>query len=204
MAFWGAPLEDAKHAQNALTAALEMQEVLRDLRPVFRENGWPELTMGIGINTGTMNVGNMGSKYRTAYTVIGDAVNLAARLEELTSFYNAEIIVGEQTNLAFPVAVYRELGLVRVKGKHHLTRIYEPSNPGADPESTMVANMNRHNKALSHYYNRQWDAAEKLFRDLETKRDKDPLYPYYLGRISEFRANPPPEDWQGQVEFTVK
>ena len=82
MAFWGAPIEDPNHAQHALTAALEMQEVIKKLGPVFKENGWPELTMGIGINTGVMNVGNMGSRYRMAYTVIGDAVNLAARLEQ--------------------------------------------------------------------------------------------------------------------------
>jgi adenylate cyclase len=204
MAFWGAPLEDPRHAQNALSAALEMQEVVKRLAPVFRERGWPELTMGIGINTGVMNVGNMGSKYRMAYTVIGDAVNLASRLQQLTRFYKTGIIVGEGTKQAFPVPIYRELGLVQVKGKNRYARIYEPTNPAADPESTMVENMNRHNKALKHYYNREWDEARALFEALETKRDQDPLYPYYLRRIEEFRVNPPPEGWQGQVEFTVK
>ena len=102
------------------------------------------------------------------------------------------------------MAVYRELGLVRVKGKNTLVRIYEPNNPTADPESTMVESMNRHNKALAHYYDRQWEEAESLFLRLQEKRKDDPVYPYYLGRIEEFRKNPPPEDWQGQVEFTVK
>jgi len=204
MAFWGAPIEDPHHAQHALAAAIEMQDVVHKLGPTLREHGWPELSIGIGINTGLMNVGDMGSKYRMAYTVIGDAVNLAARLQELTRVYNARIIVGEETRRAFPALVYRELGLVKVKGKNRLVRIYEPSNPAADPESTMIENMNRHNQALKHYYNREWDSAEALFRELREKAQHDPLYPYYLSRIEEFRKVPPPPDWQGQVEFSIK
>ncbi len=204
MAFWGAPIEDPRHAQNAVTAAIEMQQVIAGLSEDFKRKGWPEISMGIGINTGVMSVGNMGSKYRMAYTVIGDAVNLAARLQELTGVYKADIIVGEETRKAFPVGVYRELGLVRIKGKNAFARIYEPSSPDADPESTMVENMNRHNQALKHYYNREWKAAARIFEELRRKRIDDPLYPYYLSRIEEFTVNPPPARWEGQVEFTVK
>lgn len=204
MAFWGAPIEDPFHARNAVSAAVEMQDVVKQLAPTFERNGWPELTIGIGINTGVMNVGNMGSKYRMAYTVIGDAVNLAARLQEVTSFYKTEIIVGEETKKAFALAVYRELGLVRVKGKNSFARIFEPSNPSADPESTMIENMNNHNKALQHYYQREWDLAEVLFEKLRERRVDDPLYPYFLSRITEYRQNPPDQDWRGQVDFRAR
>ena len=204
MAFWGAPIDDPRHAQNALSAAIEMQEVVESLGPVFDSKGWPRLTVGIGLNTGVVSVGNMGSKYRMAYTAIGDAVNLASRIQELTRFYRTDIIVGEVTKNAAPILPYRELGLVRVKGKNELTRIYEPSNPKADPESTIVENMNRHNKALKLYYNRDWDEAQTQFEQLKRRRENDPIYPLYLSRIAEFRTNPPPEGWEGQAEFTVK
>ena len=204
MAFWGAPIDDPRHAQNALSAAIEMQEVVENLGPVFDSKGLPRLTVGIGINTGVVSVGNMGSKYRMAYTVIGDAVNLASRIQELTRFYRTGIIVGEKTKTAAPILPYRELGLVRVKGKNEFARIYEPSNPNADPESTMVENMNRHNKALKLYYNREWDEAQAQFEQLQLRRKNDPIYPFYLNRIAEFRSNPPPKEWEGQIEFTVK
>jgi len=193
MAFWGAPLPDPHHAANAVAA------------------GWPEVSMGIGINTGVVSVGNMGSEYRVAYTVIGDAVNLAARLQELTRVYNARIIVGEATRKSCPMVTYRELGLVQVKGKNELARIYEPCNPEEDPESTVVAtestvvaSMHRHNEALRCYYERKWETALELFRLLKDERPDDPLYDYYIKRIDEFIDEPPPDEWQGEIRFTVK
>ena len=102
MAFWGAPLPDDHHASNAVAAAFEMQEAVQALMPGFNERGWPTIKVGIGINSGVVSVGNMGSEYRVAYTVIGDAVNLASRLQELTRIYSARIIVGEATRRALP------------------------------------------------------------------------------------------------------
>jgi len=204
MAFWGAPLPDAGHAGNAVAAAFAIQEELVRLAPEFQARGWPSISMGIGINTGTMSVGNMGSQYRIAYTVVGDAVNLAARLQDLTRVYNAPIIVGEATRRAFPAVTYRELGLVQVKGKNALTRIYEPCNPVLDPESTVIANMQRHNEALRCYYGRAWDSAENLFQLLQEARGGDHLYDYYLSRIAEYRRQPPPENWRGEIRYTVK
>ena len=203
MAFWGAPIPDADHARKALIAAFDIQDALHELAPSFKAKGWPEIAMGIGINSGVMSVGNMGSKYRMAYTVVGDAVNLAARLQDLTRIYGARIIVGENTRQLFPAAFYRELGLVRVKGKDTLVRIYEPGNPAADPESTLVQGMHRHNQALRSYYERRWDEAEELFQTLNRARPEDPVYSIYLERIAEFRRNPPPEDWRGEIRYTV-
>ena len=204
MAFWGAPLPDDHHASNAVAAAFEMQEAVKALMPGFNERGWPTIKVGIGINSGVVSVGNMGSKYRVAYTVIGDAVNLASRLQELTRIYSARIIVGEATRMACSIVTYRELGLVQVKGKNELARIYEPSNPGTDPHSTLVGKLHLHNVALHHYYDREWDAAAKIFRRLKDERPDDPLYDYYLKRINEFMDDPPPPEWQGEIRFTVK
>lgn len=204
MAFWGAPLPDPHHAANAVAAAFEMQEAVQELMPGFQERGWPRIKVGIGVNTGVVSVGNMGSEYRVAYTVIGDAVNLASRLQELTRIYSARIIVGETTRRACTIVTYRELGLVQVKGKNELARIYEPSNPEMDPHSTLVTKLHRHNEALHHYYDREWEAAAKIFRKLKEEQPQDPLYDYYLTRIAEFKDDPPPPEWQGEIRFTVK
>ena len=204
MAFWGAPLDDPQHAGNSLLAAFEIQEALATLRPQFESRGWPPIRMGIGINTGMVSVGNMGSSYRVAYTAVGDSVNLASRLQDLTRLFSARIIVGEGTQHAFPSATYRELGLVKVRGKEALVRIYEPCNPATDPESTIVANMHKHNQALRHYYAREWGEAEKLFGQLKRSNPEDTLYDYYLDRIDEFRVTPPARDWRGELRFTVR
>lgn len=204
MAFWGAPLPDPHHAANAVAAAFEMQEAVQELMPGFQERGWPRIKVGIGVNTGVVSVGNMGSEYRVAYTVIGDAVNLASRLQELTRIYSARIIVGETTRRACTIVTYRELGLVQVKGKNELARIYEPSNPEMDPHSTLVTKLHRHNEALHHYYDREWEAAAKIFRKLKEEQPQDPLYDYYLTRIAEFKDDPPPPEWQGEIRFTIK
>lgn len=117
MAFWGAPLFDDKHAQHGVMAALEMQKLAAELSVQFKAQGWAEIKIGVGLNTGSMAVGNMGSSFRRAYTVLGDPVNLAARLEGLTKEYGVGILVSETTKDAAPGIVYRELDRVRVKGK---------------------------------------------------------------------------------------
>ncbi len=203
MAIWGAPLDDPQHAANAVAAAFEIQERLATLREEFQERGWPPVEMGIGINTGIASVGNMGSKYRVTYTAIGDTVNLADRLQELTRVYNARIIVGENTRRAFPAATYRELGLMEVRGKSGLVRLFEPCNPATDLESTIVANLHRHNDAIRCYQEREWELAEQLFGLLKQENPDDPLYDYYLSRISEFKSRPPPPDWRGEIRFRV-
>jgi adenylate cyclase len=126
MAFWGAPVAQPDHARRALAAAIEIQAALVGLRREFRNKGWPEFWVGIGINTGVMRVGNLGSKFRVSYTVIGEPVNLAFHLERFTRSLNTPIIVSESTRRAAPEMSFRDLGPVEVKGRHDAVRIYEP------------------------------------------------------------------------------
>ena len=124
MAFWGAPIEDPKHAENAMSAALEMLEYLQELNRRFAEEGRPTARIGLGVNTGLMAVGNMGSEFRMAYTVVGDAVNLGARLEELTKEYKQPLVVSEFTADQAPGFNYRRLDRLKVKGKQQAVTIY--------------------------------------------------------------------------------
>ncbi len=117
MAFWGAPLDDADHAEHAIDAAKEMIEYLETLNANYRKKGWPEIAIGIGLNTGDMSVGNMGSEFRMAYTVVGDAVNLGSRLEGLTKQYGVPIIVSEFTVESASNYEFERLDHVKVKGK---------------------------------------------------------------------------------------
>lgn len=126
MAFWGAPLDAPDHARRAVNAALDMQVEMERLNERFAERGWPRLRLGIGLNTGHMSVGNMGSEFRMAYTVMGDAVNLASRLEGLTRQYGIGIIVSEFTRAAVPEVRFMELGRANVRGREGPVTLYEP------------------------------------------------------------------------------
>ena len=117
MAFWGAPVTNAQHAEHAVRAALAMQEAAHRLSQDFLARGWPPLAIGVGVNTGSMVVGDMGSNVRKAYTVMGDSVNLASRLEGLTKVYGVGVLVGEATFNALSGWVCREIDRVKVKGK---------------------------------------------------------------------------------------
>ena len=132
MAFWGAPVATNQHASKAVAAALEMIEALDEINVTFKEKGWPELKIGIGINTGMMSVGNMGSEFRMAYTVLGDAVNLGSRLESLTKQYKEPIIISEYTAKQAPEYQYKRLDEVKVKGKEIPVVIYACSGLKGD------------------------------------------------------------------------
>jgi len=201
MAFWGAPLEDPDHAGNAVRAAFEIQEVLGELSPKFREYGWPAISMGIGINTGWANVGNMGSKFRMAYTAVGDAVNLASRLENLTRTYHAQIIVGQGTREAVGSYIYRELDLVKVKGKHENTRIYEPlcAKEALDPVVEQLLQL--HNQGLNAYYRRDWKRALTKFSQIQKLHPEDEVNSLFIKRIKKMEAHPPDADWKGETAY---
>ncbi len=197
MAFWGAPLEDPEHARHGLKAALEMQGALRALMPEFRRRGWPEVRIGIGVNTGPMRVGNMGSQFRMAYTVMGDAVNLGARLEGLTKQYGVPIAVGSKTVRAVPDFGFLELDRVRVKGKDKPEAVYEPIGSLADLDSELKTMISRHSSALKFYRAGDWDNAESMFFMLHQAFPDRLLFKIYLDRIAYYRSEPPEAEWDG-------
>lgn len=204
MAFWGAPLRDPEHPRHAVLAALEMQAGMAGLMRAFAARGWPVFHIGIGVDTGLMTVGNMGSDFRRAYTVMGDSVNQASRLESLTREYGVAIIVGERTMRAVPDMVFRELDRVRVKGKREAVRIFEPLGlPGQVPDEVM-AERERFAAALARYHAQDWDGAEQGIRELCTRSPDARLYALYLERIAHFRIHSPGAEWDGVFAFASK
>ena len=204
MAFWGAPLSDKRHAQHAICAALDMQEAVEKLHPVFAAKGWAEINIGIGLNSGIMSVGDMGSKFRRNYTVIGDSVNLASRVESLTKFYGAKIMVSEFTRANFKLFVFRKLDRVRVKGKKHGIEIYEVLGYTKQISAEVKKNLDVYHTALDYYFSKRWDEANALFSELNKAEPDTKIYKLYLKRITEFKENPPPVDWDGIYTHTDK
>lgn len=202
MAFWGAPLPDRDHARNALAAAMEMQASLPELNRRFSDRGWPALRVGIGINTGTVSVGNMGSDFRRAYTVMGDAVNLASRLEGLGKEYGAPIIVGEATHAEVPEVVYRELDRVCVKGKAEPVTIFEALAPHAIRQYLDLEQL--HLSMLDAYRSQDWPAMERALDALLAAEPDSILYQVYRSRLDYFRDNPPAQDWDGVFTYLTK
>jgi adenylate cyclase len=203
MAFWGAPLADPDHAQHAVLTGLEMIDVVNNLGEEFESRGWPPIAVGVGVASGEMNVGNMGSEFRFAYTVMGDTVNLGSRLEGLTKQYGVSMIVNEGTVRITPGIVYRELDLVRVKGKHEGVAIFEPLGLEADISGTTRYALDKFTHALSAYRRQDWDFAERSLTELKESND-ELLYNVYLDRIRQFRQEPPPGDWDGVFEHLTK
>ncbi len=204
MAFWGAPVDDPAHAANAVAAALEMQATLSALQPQFKERGWPPIRIGVGINTGRMSVGNMGSEIRLAYTVMGDAVNLASRLEGITKEYGADIIVGESVCRAAPGFHYVELDRVRVKGKDEPVAIFEPIGRKGEVDQAVLDQAALFQKAVKLFRSQNWDLAEVQLLNLQKLAPGRKLYELYLERVAIYRADPPPADWDGVFVFQTK
>ena len=197
MAFWGAPLADSEHARHAVLAARDMVAEMRALKPAFEARGWPAIEIGVGISSGEMNVGNMGSQFRAAYTVLGDTVNLGSRLEGLTKTYGVNIIVSDNTAKLAGDLPFRELDRVRVKGKQEPVAIFEPI------DATQLPAAARFSEALARYRARDWDRAETLITELDGMTPHA-VYRLYLGRIRHFRASSPPPEWDGVFTFDVK
>jgi adenylate cyclase len=204
MAFWGAPVAFADHAGRAVASALLMQASAARLDRTFRQRGWPGLQIGIGINSGIMHVGDMGSNIRRAYTVMGDAVNLAARLEGITKVYGVGIAVGEATRLAAPAFVYRELDRVRVKGKQAAVAIFEPLGKPADVGPDLLDELRDWDAALALVRARDWDAAAVRIAALRAAHPARRLYALYLERIDRYRLAPPDANWDGVTSFDTK
>ena len=204
MAFWGAPLMDTDHVAHATEAALQMQKKIRGLDPQFIKNGWPPLNIGVGLNCGTMNVGDMGSKFRRAYTVMGDAVNIASRLEGLTKEYGVGILVSENVVNAAQGFVYREVDLVAVKGRTTGIPIYEPIGKIGEVVETTLEEIDKFHKALQFYRKQRWDDAQEILKNLAYAAPDTKLYKLYLKRIEHWRANTPGPLWKGLWIWTTK
>ena len=205
MAFWGAPVSDADHRAHAIDAALVMLDKVKELRRAFLDEGLPEIDIGIGLNTGLMNVGDMGSSFRRAYTVIGDSVNLGSRLEGLTKFYGVHLVVSEFTREGLEDRyVFRELDLVRVKGKKEAVRVYEPIRPASETTEALSREVDSYHQALGLYREGHWDESWEAFQALRKAHPSIPLYQLYLERIERLLQSPPTDEWDGVFERTEK
>jgi adenylate cyclase len=204
MAFWGAPVMDIEHRRHAVLGALEMLEVLEALQPELRAHHWPPIEIGIGINSGMMNVGDMGSEYRRAYTVIGDAVNLGSRLEGLTKYYGVRLIISESTAEGLDDFTLRCLDRVKVKGKNEPVDIYEPVGLSNILSDELVAEIADSNAAMEYYYAADWEQAIPVFRSLQRTWPERKLYTLYLDRISQLQVQGIQPGWDGVFVHTSK
>jgi adenylate cyclase len=210
MAIWGAPIQSDTHAIDAVNAAMEMMQKLKEVNAWLEEKNLPPLKIGIGVNTGEAIIGNVGSEQKVDYTVIGDTVNLASRLEGITKQYDCEIIVSESTKKALkdrtPCQV---VDMIKVKGKEQAIKIYSPildeieSEPQACPttktyELHCLSELSH--EAFSHYLNKRWDLAINAYRRIPNEN----LRKKFIDRCEQFRNTPPPQDWDGATTLIAK
>ncbi len=206
IAFWGAPLDNPQHASAAVESAVEMQKQLDVVNLGFKKGGQPAIHIGIGVNTGSMNVGDMGSKFRRAYTVISDSVNTGARLESLTRLYKVGIIVGEETQRKTKDQfLYLKLDKVKVKGKDRAIDIFEPICSLQQASTQLSTAVQLHEQTLQKLWQRDWDGAERQFAQLHSMAMPNfPNYQVYLDRIADLRTHNPPDQWMGEVVLDTK
>ena len=205
MAFYGAPLDQADHAARACRTALDMMTRLRELRAEWATRGLPAMDIGIGLNSGDMSVGNMGSEERFDYTIMGDNVNLASRLEGINKQYGTNVVISQFTYALIreePFMV-RELDAVRVKGKQEPVVIYELYGYGqieAQAERLLAA----FRRGLEAYKQRQWQAAIAAFQEALNIEANDEPARLYLERCRAYQTTPPPDDWDGVFVMKTK
>ncbi len=194
MAFWNAPLDIENHAYLACKSAKEMETRLAELNKELTERKLPNLAIGIGINTGMCSVGNMGSEQRFDYTVMGDSVNLASRLEGQSKQYGVTTIASEFTKEVVPEAEYLFLDLVAVKGKTEPVALYELLEVDGTLSEAHKHDQKAAEEGFEAYKNRDWAKAEALYTSLE---GHDKLKELFLERIAAYKKTPPTKDWDG-------
>jgi adenylate cyclase len=198
MAFWGAPIDAPDHAPRAVAAALEMKRKCDALRPVWREQYGHEVWVRAGINTGDAVVGNMGSKHKYNYTVMGDMVNLAARLEGANKAYGTYLMVSETTHEATrDQFVFRELDDLAVKGKEQPVRVYEVLGEAGEFTADELVWRDRFEAGLARYRAREFEAAIGEFEAVLDRVPNDSPATRYIDRCRRFIDDPPPADWDG-------
>jgi adenylate cyclase len=204
MAFWGAPLADPQHARDAVLAALDMQKACAALNPRFAARGWPALAIGVGVNSGTVRVGDLGSQFRRAYTAMGDAVNVASRLEGRTKYYGVGILVGEATRRQIEDVAFREIDRVKVKGKDEAITLYEPLGLASALETGKAEELRIWGQALRAYRARNWDLAEVNLLNLQRLAPGCMLYRVYAEQVTRARSTPMTADGQPVTVFDEK
>jgi adenylate cyclase len=204
MALWGTPLPAPDHAASACRAALDMTARLQDLRQEWKTRGLPPLEIGVGINTGPMVVGNMGSSRRFNYTVMGDQVNLGSRLEGLNKFYGTRILLSESTRAQLGEEfLMREVDAVRVKGKRQPVVVFELLARAGD-SAELRSFVAEFEEALRAYKERRWEEAYLLFLQFAHAHPDDQPTQIYLERCRQLMASPAPADWDGVFEMEHK
>ncbi|HTW50576.1 MAG TPA: adenylate/guanylate cyclase domain-containing protein [Stellaceae bacterium] len=201
MAFWNAPLDDPEHAKHAVQAAQDMRRKVVELNERFKAEAEAagkrhhELRIGIGLNSGQCVVGNFGSEQRFNYSLMGDPVNLASRLEGLCKLYHVDLVIGEETAKLLDDPDLIELDLVAVKGKRQGVQVFTLDPPGEEEAPI----KNPHAELIAAYRRQDWATAlSKLSQaPLAAARYLAPLYQLYQGRIAHFQSEPPPPDWDG-------
>jgi adenylate cyclase len=216
MAFWNAPLDNPNHAAHACETALKMKRHLvrwnQDFQTQAQAAGksFDPVHIGIGINTGDCCVGNIGSEQRFDYSVLGDEVNLASRLEGQTKVFGVDIVIGEKTFQPLKERfAMLEIDLVRVKGKTRPSKIFGLLGDQAlKSEDSFRKLEEAHHQMLETYRSQNWTETERRIEDclrLDTPETRlRRLYQVYSERVRTFKSSPPPQDWQGAVDAAVK
>ena len=202
VAIFGAPVQRENHAEMAAEAAIEMIRKVAEIRSHFTGTPMENLTIGIGINTGTVSVGNMGSDYRFEYTAIGDEMNLGSRLEGLNKVYGTKVIISQNTARQLSAGFrLRELDFVQVKGKREPVGIYELIDPAIALKEDFIGAYQR---GLTAYCAGQWEDAETGFREVLACEPADNPSRIMLDRIKVLKENPPGDDWIGVWKYESK
>lgn len=205
MAFWGAPVLTTDHSKVAVRSAMRSLSAIHSMHTEWREQGRPVLSASFGIATGDVVVGNVGSKQRMNYTVIGDSVNLASRLQSLNKFYRTSILVSPTTKAeAGEEFVWRLVDVVEVFGRNEPTEIYSPLAEAAEATDATKDFAQLCAEAMSHYHARDWDAAIAGFDALLALAPEDGPSAILRSRCLEYKSNPPAVDWDGAFEMTMK
>ncbi|TMP78899.1 adenylate/guanylate cyclase domain-containing protein [Pseudoalteromonas phenolica] len=204
MAFWNAPIKVENHEELAVSCALHMHKKVEELQSRFYDVGLPRFSIGIGINSGEMNVGDMGSVYRRAYTVLGDAVNLGSRLEGVTKFYGVKILVSENTFSKCKHIAFRPVDKVKVKGKKQAVIIYEPIDLVSSLTSEQKEKIFLHEKAWNSYLRQSWGESLQEFTTLKNRYPCEKLFAIFCQRISKLEQMNLSKEWDGSYEHVTK
>ncbi|MFZ3072507.1 MAG: adenylate/guanylate cyclase domain-containing protein [Thermodesulfobacteriota bacterium] len=196
MAIFNAPLELKDHPVRACTVALNMVRKVPELNRAWSKMGRPPIAIGVGLNTGEAVVGNMGAELRFDYTAIGDAVNLASRLEGQTKTYGVDVIASEYTYRACKDSfIFRDIDYIKVKGKAEAAGVFHLMGFKGEEDKEILAGLFK--DALVNYRKGKFKTAKAAFEEILLKHPNDGPSAVYIGRCEEFMENPPPSDWDG-------